>query len=432
MGHFKDLFATETKSPENTIFDKETNVKIANEKAKIKESQLRTIVEPNIIMDILKKLPLNKSPGPAGVKCELLKYSLKSRSVFVISKFLETILNNKIMPKNMNEGLIIPIAKDQKGDPTSIKNVRGITLSDVMSTIFESYILTLLNRKLTLDDRQYGFRKASSTSHAYWVFEEARRQLASTNKKGYVIFLDFSKAFDKVCRNKMLVSLKDFLDPLEWYALVQYYEIGSVRVYIHKTAKTSDLFVTIVGVKQGGQLSPTAFNKHIDLMIIEIGDTGELYTIRGVNGGCLVYADDTTAITDDPLKMHKIIDKIISYCKRYDIVINEKKTQWMKLGDPVRENSEGIPIITEANEDEKFTINGIPIEKVDRFKLLGNWAMSNGSHRVHISKRIQAAYAPVPGLNELGFNDPKIDPRIIGTLVSTYIRPRLMYGLLDD
>ena len=139
--------------------------------------------------------------------------------------------------------------------------------------------MNLLNRKLTIDDRQYGFRKASSTSHAYWVFEEARRQLANTSKKGYVIFLDFSKAFDKVCRNKMLGSLKGFLDPLEWYTLMQYYEIGSVRVYIQKAAKTSEFFVTIVGVKQGGQLSPTAFNKHIDLMITKIDDTGELYTM---------------------------------------------------------------------------------------------------------------------------------------------------------
>ena len=122
--------------------------------------------------------------------------------------------------------------------------------------------------------------------------------------------------------------------------------------------------------------------------------------------------------------MHKTIARIVEYCRQYDIVINEKKTQWLKKGDPVREDAAGKPIVIPPNDDEQFMINGSIIEKVDRFKLLGIWTMSNGSNRVHIMKRIQAAYAPIPGLNELGLNDPKI----IGTLISTYVRPRLLYG----
>lgn len=323
----------------------------------------------------------------------------------------------------MNRGLIVPIAKDAKGDLTSINNVRGITLSDVISIIFELYILEILNKKLKLDDRQYGFRQ-----HAVWVFEETSRQLEKNNKKGYAIFLNFSKAFDKESRSKMLVSMIGLLGDLEWLALVSYYEISSVMVYLHKTDGNSESFVTEVGVKQGGPLSPTAFNKHIDAMIVEIGESGELLIINKTKGGCMIYADDTTAITDSPEKMQKKIAIIVEYCQKYDIIINEKKTQWMKLGDPVRETAEGEPLVIPPNENERFVINGSPIEKVGRFKLLGVWIMSNGSKRVHIKKRIQAAYAPVPGLNELGLNDPKMDPKIIGTLISTYIRPRIMYG----
>ena len=60
----------------------------------------------------------------------------------------------------------------------------------------------------------------------------------------------------------------------------------------------------------------------------------------------------------------------------------------MKIGDPVRETSEGVPMVVSAEEGENFEINGKRIEKVDRFKLLGVWTMSNGSNRVHIMKRI--------------------------------------------
>jgi hypothetical protein len=33
------------------------------------------------------------------------------------------------------------------------------------------------------------------------------------------------------------------------------------------------------------------------------------------------------------------------------------------------------------------------------------------------------------GLDELGLNDKKTDLKIKGTLIQTYIRPRLMYGI---
>ncbi len=219
------------------------------------------------------------------------------------------------------------------------------------------------------------------------------------------------------------------LGKLEWLALVKYYGIGSVVVFVHKTGSDSEEFRTVVGVKQGGPFSPTGFNKHIDKLIVKLIESEELLVVRKVKCGCIVYADDTTAITHTAAEMHKTIERIVEYCKKYDLVINEKKTQWLKLGDPVREEASGKPIVVPASDDEIFKINGTVIEKVDRFKLLGIWTMSNGSNRVHIMKRIQAAYAPIPGLNELGLNDPKTDPKIIGTLISSYIRPRIMYGI---
>ena len=79
---------------------------------------------------------------------------------------------------------------------------------------------------------------------------------------------------------------------------------------------------------------------------------------------------------------------------------------------------------SEASESEKFIINGIEVEKVDRFKLLGNWSMSNGSAMEHIKKRKAAAYSAVAGLDKLGLNDKKTDLKIKGTRIQTYIRPR--------
>ena len=67
------------------------------------------------------------------------------------------------------------------------------SLSDVLSIVFELFILQQLEKTLKLDPKQYGFRKNASTSHAFWAYEEARRQLICEKKMRYVIFIDFQK-----------------------------------------------------------------------------------------------------------------------------------------------------------------------------------------------------------------------------------------------
>lgn len=178
-----------------------------------------------MVREVIKGLPLGKSPGPAGVRGELIKYSLGSRVPKIITKLLECLINVRIMPEIMNKGTIVPILKDSKGDRSCVNNIRGITLSDILSIIFELYILNRVERQLKLDKRQFGFRKKASTSHAFWAFEEARRQLAREGKPGYVIFMDFSKAFDKVTRFKLFATMIGKIHELEWLALVG---VGSV------------------------------------------------------------------------------------------------------------------------------------------------------------------------------------------------------------
>ena len=133
--------------------------------------------------------------------------------------------------------------------------------------------------------------------------------------------------------SKMFLSLIGDLHELEWLALYNYFQVGSVSVFIHKNNNLSRSFKTRVGVKQGGPFSPTGFNKQINPMIMWLIRSGQLLKIREVNGGVILYADDTTAITDSAEKMHQVIKIMVEFCARYDIIINEKKTKWMKMGE---------------------------------------------------------------------------------------------------
>ena len=132
---FSDLFATPVHNDNNRIFDNVINNWVRTKKNMIESSRQHIHVNEAERMEIMRNLSLSKSPGLAKVRCELIKYSAQSRSIYFITKFFEKLLILKVMPKNMNMGTIVPIIKDSKGSVTSIKNVRGITLSDVMSII---------------------------------------------------------------------------------------------------------------------------------------------------------------------------------------------------------------------------------------------------------------------------------------------------------
>jgi hypothetical protein len=171
----------------------------------------------------------------------------------------------------------------------------------------------------------------------------------------------------------MLYTLIGELEDLEWLALAQYYSVSTVRIMIHKANSITEKFTTTEGVKQGGSASPTFFNKVIDKMIELLKESGLTMRINGIEAGIIVYADDSTIITDDPIKMHQALSTIEYFCQKYDISINEKKTKWLKIGDPVREAQDGTPIVKDALSNENFKINNAELEKVDRFKLLGNY-----------------------------------------------------------
>jgi hypothetical protein len=158
VSHFKDLFASKSSNIVNKEFDSEVKAKVNSEIERIKQKEDYKPISPLQICDIMKKLPNGKSPGPNKVKNELYKFAVSTRVVHIVAKIFEIIFSRKIMPDNMNEGLIIPIIKDVYESNEDTKNIRGITLSDTMSTIFEQLILTSFNKRSTLEQQQYGFK----------------------------------------------------------------------------------------------------------------------------------------------------------------------------------------------------------------------------------------------------------------------------------
>ena len=92
-----------------------------------------------IIEKLVSSLKPCKSAGHDGISPEHLIYS--HPCLISLLKLLFSIMfKHGYVPEAFGSGMIIPIVKDRNGDVQSLENYRPITLSPVISKVFELYL----------------------------------------------------------------------------------------------------------------------------------------------------------------------------------------------------------------------------------------------------------------------------------------------------
>ena len=98
----------------------------------------------------------------------------------VSDRFLESvacIMNSSfchcIIPYDILKGDINPTIKDLKGNTTESSNYRPVMQLSCILKLFKLHILSVLEERISLDFRQFGFRRGCSISDACYVLKEA-------------------------------------------------------------------------------------------------------------------------------------------------------------------------------------------------------------------------------------------------------------------
>ena len=145
-----------------------------------------------------------KAAGPDGIIGELLKYTCENDTIlsFFVT-FFNSLFDRGLYPQNWTESIILPLFK--KGSVNDPNNYRGISLVDISSKIYSSIINDRLREWVEenniIGEFQAGFRRNYSTiDHMYTLMAFIQKQF-SLNRKLYVAFIDFEKAFDSINRS---------------------------------------------------------------------------------------------------------------------------------------------------------------------------------------------------------------------------------------
>src|ERR1700755_728546 len=171
------------------------------------------VISSKDVISVLSELNTKNAYGPDGIPPAVLK-TCASELAPCLGKLFRLCLSTSTFPSCWKRALILPVPK--KGDPSQPYNYRPISLTSVLSKVFES----ILNRKIwkylnssnLISDHQYGFCKKCSTGDLLFLFSDSCSSALLHFGVSIAVALNIWKAFDKVC-HKALISKLSYPQP---------------------------------------------------------------------------------------------------------------------------------------------------------------------------------------------------------------------------
>ena len=151
---------------------------------------------------------------------------------------------------------MIPIPKGGKVCSTNDDLYRSIVISSILSKILDFVIIDQKVDSLATSDYQFGFKSHASTILCSTMLIETIQYYDENGRQAvYVLFLDASKAFDRVCYSELFNIL---LDKKVCPRILQFlcYMYLNQTCCVKWNSKNSADFSVSNGVKQGAVISP--------------------------------------------------------------------------------------------------------------------------------------------------------------------------------
>ena len=319
--HFKDLLEKEQESNDSVLEENEFN----------NNDYLDRPISKEEVLFAIKKIKLKKASGPDEIIGELIKYSPELSVPFFV-QFLNALFERGLYPDSWNESIILPLHK--KGNRNDPSNYRGISLCNIGSKIY-SFII---NKRLqqwaeennVTGEYQAGFKKNySTTDHIFTLLACVQKQFsANYNRKLYVAFIDFEKAFDSINRNYLWgILVKQGISGKLFQCLKSMYQ--SVKAKVRSGFKLTDCISCTAGVKQGDILSPVLFTLFINELAVEIiknGRHGVNFPMDTLELFILLLADDIVLLSETIVGLQTQLNNLNSKSISLGLNVNLNKS----------------------------------------------------------------------------------------------------------
>ena len=363
----------------------------------------------NQITDLIRKLQPNKSHGFDGISARILKLADSAISLPLFTIYKDCI-DKGIFPKKWKMANVSPIHK--KNEKNIISNYRPISLLPLCGKILEKLIYdnlyTYINENNFISDKQSGYRRGDSTIKQLLTITNEIYKSFDEGKEIRAVFLDISRAFDRVWHSGLVFKLKQIgIEGNAIRIIEDFLKDREQRVAID--GQVSDWAPIAAGVPQGSILGPLLF-------LVYINDITE-----SVTSDVQIFADDTFIyrIADDESsnKLNEDLENITKWAWQWKFQFNPtiKKQAVEILFSLKKKKSVHTPLV----------FNGIPVKVVEETKHLGVILDSKLSFVNHLKEKIAKANQ---GLGIMIQLRKWVSVKVLETVYKLFVRPHFDYG----
>lgn len=322
------------------------------------------IIDSEGITALIENLKLSSSSGVDGVNSKFLK-NTKIYSSIILSMLFHQSLLHGCLPEDWKVGKVIPLHKT--GDAHCPNNYRPISLTSVPCKVLEhiiySNIVNFLESNSFFYPAQHGFRKSFSCETQLLSFTNDLHIALDRGSQVDCIFLDFSKAFDKVSHKLLFLKL----DRLNMDANV----LAWIKCFLNNRsqfvqANGTDSFSSPVnsGVPQGSVLGPLLFLIYINDLPDCVSSSISLFA-----DDCVIYRE--IANESDTSILQSDINALSNWCTLWHMELNTNKCKAMRVS-------------RQYNPRLNYAIQNVSLESVSSYKYLGVHIAFNLSWKTHI------------------------------------------------
>ena len=369
-----------------------------------------SVITNEQITNLLTSLKVNKAHGPDDISVHMIKLCGDSL-VFPLKLIFNNILSTGIFPKQWKRANVTPVHK--KDNKQLIKNYRPISLLPIFAKVFEKIIFMELYNHLVgnnlITNNQSGFRPGDSVTNQliYLVHEIYKSFDCYENFEVRSVYLDMSKAFDKVWHKGLIFKLEqNGVTGNLLKFLKNYLSNREQRVVLN--GMHSDWGSINSGVPQGSVLGPLLF-------LIYINDLE-----NGIKSSIKFFADDTSLFSTvrDPITSAVNINHDLQ-------LISQWAFQWKMSFNPDPTKPAEEIIFSHKRHREvhpPLFFNNIMVKQVNEHKHLGLILDSKLTFANHIADKLMKARK---GVGVIKYLSSYVPVKTLDQIYKMYVRPHL-------